>query len=129
MRSLSKETDDAERVLNDPAERNECRGFLGTIGHADAHAAWMLAMSAIAKATGCSDEAIRAFLDSRYGRHVADEIGSAICSGRHLAAAVDDLVERWMNRRIDAASSGSRRGLPYLTGFVCMHEALLEGAA
>ena len=111
---------------------NECRGFLGTIGHADAHAAWMLAKSAIAKATGCSDEAIRAFLDSRYGRHVADEIASAICSGRHLAAAVDDLVERWMDRRIDAAIEselGISKGLPYHTGFVCMHEAMLEGAA
>ena len=97
---------------------NECRGFLGTIGHADAHAAWMLAMSAIAKA--------------RYGRHVADEIASAICSGRHLAAAVDDLVERWMDRRIDAAIEselGIPEGLPYLTGFVFMHEALIEGAA
>jgi hypothetical protein len=27
------------------------------------------------------------------------------------------------------ASSGSHRWLPYLTGFVCMQEALLEGAA
>jgi hypothetical protein len=43
-------------------------------------------------------------------------------------------VERagWIDRRIDAAIErelGIPEGLPYLTGFVCMHEALLEGAA
>ena len=53
------------------------------------------------RATGCSDEGIRAFLDSRYGRHFADEVASAMCSGRELAAAVDDVVERWMELRID----------------------------
>ena len=42
------------------------------------------------------------------------------------------VIERWMDRRIDAAIEselGIPKGLPYLTGFVCMHEALLEGAA
>jgi len=37
-----------------------------------------------------------------------------------------------MSRRIDAwieSELGIPEGLPYLTGFVCMQEALLEGAA
>src|SRR5215204_4908351 len=112
---------------------NESRGFFGTIRqHADAHAAWMLAMGAIAKATGCSDEAIRAFLDSRYGRHVADEVASAMCSGCDLAASVDGVIERWMELRINPLIEreiGIPQGLPYLTGFVLMREALLNSPA
>jgi len=37
-----------------------------------------------------------------------------------------------MDRRIGAAIEselGIPEGLPHLTGFVCMHEALLEGTA
>lgn len=91
-------------MLNGSRSANKRRGFFGTIGqHAEAHAAWMLAMSAIVKATGRSDEAVRAFLDSRYVRHFADEIASApMCSSRDLAAAINDVVERWMELRIDA---------------------------
>ena len=46
--------------------------------------------------------------------------------------AIDEAIERWMDRRIDAAIEselGIPEGLRYLTGFVCMQEALLEGAA
>lgn len=46
--------------------------------------------------------------------------------------AIDEAIERWMDRRIDAAIEselGIPEGLPYLTGFVFMHEALIEGAA
>ena len=49
-----------------------------------------------------------------------------------LGRAIDEAIERWMDRRIDAAIErelGISEGLPYLTGRVCMHEALLEGAA
>ena len=44
-----------------------------------------------------------------------------MCSGRDLAAAVDDVVERWMELRIDTLIEreiGIPEGLPYLTGFV-----------
>jgi hypothetical protein len=109
---------------------NESRGFFGTIGqHADSHEAWMLAVDAIGRATGCSDEGVWAFLDSRYGRHFAEEVVSAVCSGRDLAAAVDDVVERWMELRIDTLIEreiGIPEGLPYLTGFVFTREALLD---
>ena len=106
---------DAKRVLEDPAERKQAPRFLGTIRqHAELHDAWMLVMHAVGRATGCSDEAVRAFLDSRYGRHFADEVASAICSGRDLAAGVD-VVERWMELRIDALIEreiGIPQGLP-----------------
>jgi hypothetical protein len=52
-----------------------------------------------------------------------------VCSGRDLAAAVDDVVERWMELRIDTLIEreiGIPEGLPYLTGFVFKREALLD---
>ena len=73
---------------------------------------------------------VRDFLDSRYGRHFADEVAMGVCSGRDLPRAIDQAIERWMDRRIDAAIEaelGIPQGLPCLTGFVCMQEALLEG--
>ncbi len=54
---------------------NEEWGFWGTIRqHADATTAWPLAMQAIGAATRCPDWAVRDFLDSRFGRHFADEV-------------------------------------------------------
>ena len=47
-----------------------------------------------------------------------------------IASTNDEAIERSMDRRIDAAIEsglGIPEGLPYLTGVVCMHEALLEG--
>lgn len=110
--------------------RNEAWGFFGTIRHhANANQAWTLAMDAIAKTTACPDEAVRDFLDSRYGRHFADEVANGLVSGRDLPTAIDSAIERWMDWRIDARIEhelGIPRGLPYLTGFVCMNEALLD---
>ncbi len=110
--------------------RNEGHGFFGTIGqHAGANEAWILAMDAISKVTGCSLAGVRDFLDSRYGRHFADEVASALVGGQDLRAAVDTGVNRWMERLIDKRTEdelGIPRGLPCLTGFVRMHEALLE---
>ena len=56
---------------------------------------------------GCCDQAVHDFLDSRYGRHFADEVAMGLCSGRDLWRAIDKAIERWMD----------------------MQEALLEGAA
>ena len=115
------------------ASTNEPRGFFGTLGqHAEPNQAWTLAVAGITKSTGRCVEAVRDFLDSRYGRHFADEVAMGLCGGRDLPRAIDEAIERWMDRRIDAAIEselGIPEGLPYLTGFVCMQEALLEGAA
>src|SRR5215217_4787657 len=109
---------------------NESHGFSGTIRqHAEPHDAWMLAMDAVAAATSASVEAVRAFLASRSGRHFADEVAKAIGNGRDLTAAIDGVVERWMALRITPlieTEIGIPEGLPYLTGFVLMQEALLN---
>jgi hypothetical protein len=110
--------------------RNMGFGFFGIIrGHAAPEAAWALAMRLIADAIGCSDEAVRAFLDSRYGRQFADEVLAAVSGGQDLPAAIRGVVERWLDRCTDARIEeevGIPQGLPYLTGFVGMHQALLE---
>jgi hypothetical protein len=113
--------------------QNEAWGFFGTIRHhAEPNQAWALAMEAIAKTTGCPDEAVRDFLDSRYGRHFADEVANHLVSGRDLPSAIDSAIERWMKWKIDRgieSELGIPHGLPYLAGFVCMYEALLEAKA
>ena len=50
---------------------------------------WALTMEAIVNATACSDEAAREFLDSRYGRHLADEVVNALVGRLKLPAAID----------------------------------------
>src|SRR4051812_37355348 len=79
---------------------NRSHGFCGSIRrHAEPHHAWMLAIDAVARVTSASEEAIRAFLASRSGRHFADEVAKAICNGRDLTGAIDGVVERWMQLR------------------------------
>ena len=112
------------------ASKNQDRGFFGRIRHhTEPHSVWALAMKAIGNAIACSDEAAQHFLDSRYGRHLADEVVNALIGRLELPAAIDSAVAHWMRRRIDSRIQdelGIPEGLPYLTGFVCMHEALLE---
>ena len=113
--------------------RNEGHGFFGTVGqHADANEAWTLALDAISMVTGCSAAGVRDFLDSRYGRHFGDEVASALAGGQDLRTAIDTAVSRWMEHLISKRIEdelGIPQGLPYLTGLVCMHEALLELSA
>lgn len=104
-----------------PPTRNTEWGFCGTMSHSgDAAAAWPIAFRAICEATGCDGETARDFLDSRYGRHLADDVVNALATGT-LAEAVAATTARWMGWRISARTSrqtGIPRGLPYLTGFV-----------
>jgi len=112
---------------NIPPSENLAWGFVGTITHhADADAAWPLAMTAIADATGCTPDEVRAFLDSRHGRHFADDVANALVEGRPLAEAIVATATRWMGwtiGRATARDTGIPQGLPYLTGFV-MHAAI-----
>jgi hypothetical protein len=121
------------RVATAIASKNEAWGFCASIAqHAEPDQAWALAVAGITKSTGRCDQAVCDFLDSRYGRHFADEVAMGLCGGRDLPRAIDEAIERWMNRRIGAAIEselGIPQGLSSLTGFVCMQEALLEGAA
>ena len=108
-----------------PATRNEAWGFWGTMD-AHAQAAWPIAMNAISDATGQPFEAVRAFLDSRHGRHLADDVHNAIHDGHALPQAIIAATQKWMGWTIGRQTSkqyGIPRGLPYLTGFVihCGH--------
>lgn len=109
---------------------NESWGFYGSIRHhADSAEAWPIAMDAIEEATGCADYAVRDFLDSRHGRHFADDVANGLAEGLALRSAIDVAIERWMNWTIDRRTSretGIPRGLPYLLGFVTDCEIMAE---
>jgi hypothetical protein len=103
-----------------PDTRNEGWGFWGTMG-GYASIAWPLAMSAIAEATGQPLEDVRAFLDSSYGRHFADDVRNGQHRGQSLADAITGTTATWMLRKADGRMNrdyGTPRGLPHLLGFV-----------
>ena len=115
--------------------RNTEWGLWGTIDMiendlaADAPKAWTLASEAVAAATGASPEGVRDFLDSRHGRHFADDVANALARGDTLRDAIDDAVARWMGWRISRHTSrdtGIPKGLPYLTGFATHFEILAD---
>ena len=115
---------------NIPATQNEDWGFWGTMQE-EAPAAWAIALPAIARSTGCEFEAVRAFLDSRHGRHFADEVRNQLLKDKALADAIDAAITEWMGWTIGRQTSkqyGIPRGLPYLTGFV-IHCGIIEEAA
>jgi hypothetical protein len=109
---------------------NEAWGFYGTTSDfADADAAWAIAFPAVAKATGGNSEGVRDFLDSRHGRHFADDVHNGIHAGLALGAAIDAAITRWMGWKIDRATArehGIPKGLPYLTGFVGFYEIMAD---
>jgi len=110
-----------------PATRNEGWGFWGTMNE-HAAAAWPMAMAAIADATGEDLDNIRAFLDSRHGRHYADEVHNGLYVGKPLKDAIDAATQKWMGWTIGRQTSrdyGIPRGMAYLTGYV-IHCAIIE---
>ena len=113
-----------------PATQNEAWGFWGTMQE-EAPAAWAIALPAIATITGCEFDAARAFLDSRHGRHFADEVRNHLLKGKALADAINAAITEWMGWTIGRQTSkqyGIPRGLPYLTGFVT-HCGIIDEAA
>lgn len=112
-----------------PATRNEGWGFYGTMNER-AEAAWPLAMTAVANATGESLDIVRVFLDSRFGRHFADDVLNAFDEGNAIADAINVATRKWMGWTIGRQASkdyGIPRGLPYLTGFV-IHCGIVDEA-
>ena len=114
--------------------RNEAWGFFGTMQHrtgADPMQSLETAASAmIAAATDASPEGVRDFLDSRHGRHFADDVASELCEGR--GARGRDRRPRspagWAGGSTAGppATRASRAGLPYLTGLVTHFQILDE---
>ena len=103
-----------------PTTQNDTWGFFGTMDE-HAAAAWPLAMNAISDATGQPLDSVRIFLDSRHGRHFADDVQNGLFEGKILKDAIHAATQQWMGWTIGRQTSkdyGIPRGLPYLTGFV-----------
>ena len=110
--------------------QNEAWGFWGTMGERAA-ASWPLAFTAIRDATQQDAHAVRAFLDSRHGRHFADQVLSEISHGLALPEAIDATTRihmAWTIGRRTSRESGIPAGLPYLTGFVISEGIAAEAA-
>ena len=112
-----------------PATQNDAWGFWGTMNER-AEIAWPLAMTAVSTGTGEPLESVRIFLDSRHGRHFADDVQNGLYRGQTLADAINTATQQWMGWTIGRQTSkdyGIPRGLPYLTGFV-IHCAITDEA-
>jgi len=80
-----------------PATQNDAWGFYGTMNE-QADAAWPLAMTAISDATCQPLESVRAFLDSRHGRHFADDVQNGLFAGATLNDAIEQASAGWAGR-------------------------------
>lgn len=95
-------------------------GFYGTMGD-HAEQAWPIAIEAITRTTGQPEEDVGTFLDSKYGRHFADEVHNQLTRGCSLAHAIENVASAWQSQRTGSRSSaytGIPKGTPTLTGFV-----------
>ena len=111
--------------------RNEDFGFfraLSVCPERDRRSAevWALASTLIAAAIRADSEdemiGIRDFLDSRMGRHFADDVvGNMTGCNIELEPAIASAIRRWQDWRISRQTErddGIPAGLPYLTGWV-----------
>ena len=97
---------------------------------------WVLASTLIAKATRATTEeemiGIRDFLDSRMGRHFADDVvGNMVGCKIDSETAIKSSIRRWQDWRISRQlerDEGIPAGLPYLTGWV-QHFAIAASMA
>lgn len=108
---------------------NEGYGFYGTMsldGCADA--AWAAAMSAVAAETGAEPEHARAFLDSTWGRHFADDVHGFL-PHMSLEQAVAAAMARWQGWHLGRRTR-RELGIPtpmrYLDGMVYAAAAYAE---
>ncbi|WLQ13269.1 hypothetical protein O5O45_26435 [Hahella aquimaris] len=111
-----------------PAPHRPSRGFHGAMC-GDAAAAWPLAVTAIANATGQPVESVRRFLESGYGRHFADDVIERRLNDRPLEEAINSVTARWMEWSIGPLTSmqyGIAANQPFLTGFVIYCERIAE---
>lgn len=108
---------------------NEGYGFYGTMsldGCADA--AWAAAMSAVAAETGAEPEQVRAFLDSNWGRHFADDVRGSM-QYTSLERAVTAAMARWQGwplGRRTRRELGIPTPMRYLDGMVYAAAAYAE---
>ena len=111
--------------------RNPDHGFFGTLTTCPERdrrsvEVWVLASTLIAKAIRATTEedmiGIRDFLDSRMGRHFADDVvGNMVGCKIDSETAIRSAIRRWQDWRISRQrerDEGIPEGLPYLTGWV-----------
>jgi hypothetical protein len=121
--------------------RNEAFGFFGTITACPlrerrTHEIWNIASTLIAEAIRAESEderlGVRDFLDSRMGRHFADDVVGALHAGAKTSEeAIAAAIAKWQGWRISRATEredGIPAGLPYLTGWV-QHFAVMTSMA
>jgi hypothetical protein len=112
-----------------PASNNPDWGFSTIRDHADLAQAWPMTVVRMQEQTGCSAFGVRDFLDSRHGRHFADDVINNLHSGLPLDSAVEAAIDRWMAWRTCRAlfrDYGIPTGMPYLTGLVGHHDILSD---
>ena len=125
------DTEDLKMTTQMPATSNPDWGFFGGLRD-QAEVAWPIAMAEISNATGQPLESVRTFLDSRYGRHFADDVLNGLHAGLNLHDAIHVATQRWMGwtiGRLTSKQHGIPKGLPYLTGFVIHCEIVEEAMA
>jgi hypothetical protein len=104
--------------------QNEGYGFFGAIGNQgiDGNEAWDLAFTIIKLATNESEKGVRDFLDSRLGRHFAEDVFEAYrASSRsklNLTNAIVTAGFKWKGSKVGKNSEGIPRDLNYLQGWV-----------
>ena len=116
---------------NSLPSRNEAYGFFGTMTRSPERdrrsvEVWTLASRLIAEAIGADSEdeliGIRDFLDSRLGRHFADDVAGALNNGSaDSEIAITATIANWQDWHISRSTQrdeGIPAGLPYLTGWV-----------
>ena len=121
--------------------RNPDHGFFGTLTTCPERdrrsvEVWVLASTLIAKAIRATTEedmiGIRDFLDSRMGRHFADDVvGNMVGCKIDSETAIRSAIRRWQDWRISRQTErdeGIPEGLPYLTGWV-QHFAIAASMA
>ncbi len=134
-----------DKTVTDPIlpSRNEAYGFFGTITLSPLRErrtaeVWALSFTQIAEAVRAQGEedrlGIRDFLDSRMGRHFADdEVGALGCGVATSEAAIAAAIRKWQGWRISRTTEredGIPAELPYLTGWVQYYTVMagVEGA-
>jgi len=113
------------------SSRNPDYGFFATLTNCPERdrrsvEVWVLASTLIAQAIRANSEdemiGIRDFLDSRMGRHFADDVvGNMTGCNIGLEPAIASAIRRWQDWRISRQTErceGIPAGLPYLTGWV-----------
>ncbi|WP_210879803.1 hypothetical protein [Roseovarius autotrophicus] len=121
--------------------RNPDHGFFGTLTTCPERdrrsvEVWVLASTLIAKTIRATTEeemiGIRDFLDSRMGRHFADDVvGNMVGCKIDSETAIRSAIRTWQDWRISRQlerDEGIPEGLPYLTGWA-QHFAIAASMA